>query len=185
MRYRRSDNTLTFSNGVSVGQAEMERGGFGPLAQTIFKFSSDLHNMNLDEKELALLSVVCLLSSGEYRVVTPPLTSSSLSHVLVLRKTCWQRFSADVIRTDYLQRFWHYWLESIQVWLMFILLKKWLENSHTKKNLFQVWHTHTVIVVEKYCWGSMCVLISACKLSLCCFLVSNNTLRWFLSLITL
>lgn len=72
MRYKLSDDTLTFSNGVSVTQAEMERGGFGPLAQTIFKFSTDLHKLSLDEKELALLSVICLLSSGKGRGMVSP-----------------------------------------------------------------------------------------------------------------
>ncbi|XP_067935296.1 retinoic acid receptor alpha-A-like isoform X2 [Watersipora subatra] len=63
MRYQITSNTLTFSNGISVTQSEMERGGLGPLAHAIFKFSSDLQRMNLDEKELSLLSVVCLLAS--------------------------------------------------------------------------------------------------------------------------
>lgn len=68
MKYNMSDGTLTFSNGVSINQTEMERGGFGPLAQTIFKFSASLNQMNLDEQEFALLSVICLLSSGEWMI---------------------------------------------------------------------------------------------------------------------
>ena len=65
MRFNPAENTLTFSNGVSVNKAEMERGGFGNLAQTIFNFSSSLHEMKIDERGYALLSAVCLLASGE------------------------------------------------------------------------------------------------------------------------
>ncbi|KAF6039670.1 RARA [Bugula neritina] len=63
MRYKAAEDMLTFSNGVSISQVEMEKGGFGALAQTIFKFSAALSQMNLDEKEFALLSSICLLSS--------------------------------------------------------------------------------------------------------------------------
>lgn len=65
MRYNIEDDILTFSNGVSVTVHDMEKGGFGPLAQTIFKFSASLHELHLDEKEFALLSAICLLSSGK------------------------------------------------------------------------------------------------------------------------
>lgn len=82
MRYRSLNDTLTFSNGVSVNQMEMERGGFGPLAQPIFKFSIDLHQMGLDDKELALLSVVCLLSSGKLFVCTVLVLLCPLSLVI-------------------------------------------------------------------------------------------------------
>lgn len=65
MRFNLEEETLTFSNGTSVTMLEMEKGGFGPIAPTIFRFSTALHEMELDEKEFALLSVICLLSSGE------------------------------------------------------------------------------------------------------------------------
>lgn len=65
MRYRAHDETLTFSNGVSVNQLEMERGGFGAVAQIIFRFATAIYQMGLDEREYAMISVICLLSSGE------------------------------------------------------------------------------------------------------------------------
>jgi len=74
MRYNIEDDTLAFSNGMNVSRAEMEKGGFGHLAQTIFKFSASLREMDLDEKEFALLSVICLLSSGECVKIEQTLT---------------------------------------------------------------------------------------------------------------
>lgn len=65
MKYESAEGTLTFSNGVSVNKSEMERGGFGPLAHTIFSFSSSLSDMKVDDSQFALLSAVCLLASGE------------------------------------------------------------------------------------------------------------------------
>ena len=60
------DETLTFSNGLTLTKQQLECGGFGTLTEAVLKFLRSLHDMECDDTEFALLSAVCLISGGEW-----------------------------------------------------------------------------------------------------------------------
>ena len=69
MRYNANsdpdEETMTFSNGLTLTRKQLEVGGFGALTETIFRFARSLHQMELDNTEYALLSAICLASGGK------------------------------------------------------------------------------------------------------------------------
>ncbi|ESO98546.1 hypothetical protein LOTGIDRAFT_142734 [Lottia gigantea] len=61
-RYDPDLDSMVFSNKVCINREQLEEGGFGVLAATIFNFAASLKSMSTDETEFAVLSAVCLVS---------------------------------------------------------------------------------------------------------------------------
>nr|ALQ43970.1 retinoic acid receptor [Patella vulgata] len=61
-RYDPDLDSMVFSNKVCINRDQLEKGGFGALAATIFNFAASLKSMSTDETEFAVLSAVCLVS---------------------------------------------------------------------------------------------------------------------------
>nr|6EU9_A Chain A, Retinoic acid receptor [Platynereis dumerilii]6EU9_B Chain B, Retinoic acid receptor [Platynereis dumerilii]6EU9_C Chain C, Retinoic acid receptor [Platynereis dumerilii]6EU9_D Chain D, Retinoic acid receptor [Platynereis dumerilii] len=61
-RYDDKEDTMSFSNGLTLTQQQLEVGGFGTLTPTIFKFARSLVELSVDTAEYAMLSLICLIS---------------------------------------------------------------------------------------------------------------------------
>ncbi|XP_034045990.1 retinoic acid receptor alpha-B-like [Thalassophryne amazonica] len=60
-RYTPDQDTMTFSDGLTLNRTQMHNAGFGPLTDLVFSFASQLLPLQMDDAETGLLSAICLL----------------------------------------------------------------------------------------------------------------------------
>ncbi|KAK7939327.1 hypothetical protein WMY93_002653 [Mugilogobius chulae] len=60
-RYTPDQDTMTFSDGLTLNRTQMHNAGFGPLTDLVFAFASQLLPLEMDDAETGLLSAICLL----------------------------------------------------------------------------------------------------------------------------
>lgn len=64
-RYTPDQDTMTFSDGLTLNRTQMHNAGFGPLTDLVFTFANQLLPIEMDDTETGLLSAICLISGGE------------------------------------------------------------------------------------------------------------------------
>ncbi|TMS15663.1 Retinoic acid receptor alpha-A [Larimichthys crocea] len=69
-RYTPDQDTMTFSDGLTLNRTQMHNAGFGPLTDLVFSFATQLLPLQMDDAETGLLSAICLLCGGAERVIT-------------------------------------------------------------------------------------------------------------------
>ena len=69
---------MTFSDGLTLNRAQMHNCGFGPITETVYEFAKKLLPLNIDETEIALLSALCIICSGECWIANPVLVTYPL-----------------------------------------------------------------------------------------------------------
>ncbi|GLD58482.1 retinoic acid receptor beta-like protein, partial [Lates japonicus] len=67
-RYTPDQDTMTFSDGLTLNRTQMHNAGFGPLTDLVFTFANQLLPIEMDDTETGLLSAICLISGGEQAV---------------------------------------------------------------------------------------------------------------------
>jgi hypothetical protein len=77
-RYTPDQDTMTFSDGLTLNRTQMHNAGFGPLTDLVFAFAQTLLPLEMDDAETGLLSGICLLCGG-----TAPLPGSQPSAALM------------------------------------------------------------------------------------------------------
>ncbi|CAN9505396.1 unnamed protein product [Ophioblennius macclurei] len=60
-RYTPDQDTMTFSDGLTLNRTQMHNAGFGPLTDLVFSFANQLLPLEMDDAETGLLSAICLL----------------------------------------------------------------------------------------------------------------------------
>ncbi|XP_062336911.1 retinoic acid receptor alpha-B-like isoform X2 [Osmerus eperlanus] len=60
-RYTPDQDTMTFSDGLTLNRTQMHNAGFGPLTDLVFAFANQLLPLEMDDAETGLLSGICLL----------------------------------------------------------------------------------------------------------------------------
>ncbi|XP_072299770.1 retinoic acid receptor alpha-B-like [Eucyclogobius newberryi] len=60
-RYTPDQDTMTFSDGLTLNRTQMHNAGFGPLTDLVFSFAGQLLPLEMDDAETGLLSAICLL----------------------------------------------------------------------------------------------------------------------------
>ncbi|KAA0705642.1 Retinoic acid receptor alpha-B [Triplophysa tibetana] len=60
-RYTPDQDTMTFSDGLTLNRTQMHNAGFGPLTELVFAFANQLLPLEMDDAETGLLSGICLL----------------------------------------------------------------------------------------------------------------------------
>ncbi|KAK3505980.1 hypothetical protein QTP70_015514 [Hemibagrus guttatus] len=60
-RYTPDQDTMTFSDGLTLNRTQMHNAGFGPLTDLVFAFADQLLPLEMDDAETGLLSAICLL----------------------------------------------------------------------------------------------------------------------------
>uniref|UniRef100_A0A8B9J872 Retinoic acid receptor, alpha b n=1 Tax=Astyanax mexicanus TaxID=7994 RepID=A0A8B9J872_ASTMX len=60
-RYTPDQDTMTFSDGLTLNRTQMHNAGFGPLTDLVFAFANQLIPLEMDDAETGLLSAICLL----------------------------------------------------------------------------------------------------------------------------
>uniref|UniRef100_A0A3P9MN89 Retinoic acid receptor alpha n=1 Tax=Oryzias latipes TaxID=8090 RepID=A0A3P9MN89_ORYLA len=60
-RYTPEQDTMTFSDGLTLNRTQMHNAGFGPLTDLVFAFANQLLPLEMDDAETGLLSAICLL----------------------------------------------------------------------------------------------------------------------------
>ncbi len=63
-RYTPDQDTMTFSDGLTLTRTQIHNAGFGPLTDQVFTFAGQLLPLQMDETESGLLSAICLVSGG-------------------------------------------------------------------------------------------------------------------------
>lgn len=63
-RYTPEQDTMTFSDGLTLNRTQMHNAGFGPLTDLVFAFANQLIPLEMDDAETGLLSAICLLCGG-------------------------------------------------------------------------------------------------------------------------
>uniref|UniRef100_A0A3B4YVM8 Retinoic acid receptor beta n=1 Tax=Seriola lalandi dorsalis TaxID=1841481 RepID=A0A3B4YVM8_SERLL len=66
-RYTPDQDTMTFSDGLTLNRTQMHNAGFGPLTDLVFTFANQLLPIEMDDTETGLLSAICLISGGGQR----------------------------------------------------------------------------------------------------------------------
>uniref|UniRef100_A0A8C3EZ65 Retinoic acid receptor alpha n=1 Tax=Chrysemys picta bellii TaxID=8478 RepID=A0A8C3EZ65_CHRPI len=64
-RYTPEQDTMTFSDGLTLNRTQMHNAGFGPLTDLVFAFANQLLPLEMDDAETGLLSAICLICGGE------------------------------------------------------------------------------------------------------------------------
>lgn len=64
-RYTPEQDTMTFSDGLTLNRTQMHNAGFGPLTDLVFAFAGQLLPLEMDDTETGLLSAICLICGGE------------------------------------------------------------------------------------------------------------------------
>lgn len=67
-RYTPEQDTMTFSDGLTLNRTQMHNAGFGPLTDLVFAFAGQLLPLEMDDTETGLLSAICLICGGTARV---------------------------------------------------------------------------------------------------------------------
>uniref|UniRef100_A0A8V0XD11 Retinoic acid receptor beta n=1 Tax=Gallus gallus TaxID=9031 RepID=A0A8V0XD11_CHICK len=60
-RYTPEQDTMTFSDGLTLNRTQMHNAGFGPLTDLVFTFANQLLPLEMDDTETGLLSAICLI----------------------------------------------------------------------------------------------------------------------------
>ncbi|XP_013874007.1 retinoic acid receptor gamma-A isoform X1 [Austrofundulus limnaeus] len=60
-RYTPEQDTMTFSDGLTLNRTQMHNAGFGPLTDLVFAFAGQLLPLEMDDTETGLLSAICLI----------------------------------------------------------------------------------------------------------------------------
>uniref|UniRef100_A0A4W5N2I6 Retinoic acid receptor beta n=1 Tax=Hucho hucho TaxID=62062 RepID=A0A4W5N2I6_9TELE len=63
-RYTPDQDTMTFSDGLTLTRTQIHNAGFGPLTDQVFTFADQLLPLEMDDTESGLLSAICLVSGG-------------------------------------------------------------------------------------------------------------------------
>ncbi|KAM6039005.1 retinoic acid receptor gamma isoform 2-T2 [Chlamydotis macqueenii] len=70
-RYTPEQDTMTFSDGLTLNRTQMHNAGFGPLTDLVFAFAGQLLPLQMDDAETGLLSAICLIC-GDGDWCNPP-----------------------------------------------------------------------------------------------------------------
>lgn len=81
-RYTPEQDTMTFSDGLTLNRTQMHNAGFGPLTELVFAFAGQLLPLEMDDTETGLLSAICLICGGK-------VVSSSLQSYISCTSSHW------------------------------------------------------------------------------------------------
>uniref|UniRef100_A0A8C6SRE2 Retinoic acid receptor beta n=1 Tax=Neogobius melanostomus TaxID=47308 RepID=A0A8C6SRE2_9GOBI len=81
-RYTPDQDTMTFSDGLTLTRTQIHNAGFGPLTDQVFTFAGQLLPLEMDETESGLLSAICLVS-GDRQDLEEPLKVEVLQEPLL------------------------------------------------------------------------------------------------------
>ncbi|CAG6013921.1 unnamed protein product [Menidia menidia] len=70
-RYTPDQDTMTFSDGLTLTRTQIHNAGFGPLTDQVFSFAGQLLPLEMDETESGLLSAICLVSGDRQDLEEP------------------------------------------------------------------------------------------------------------------
>ncbi|XP_048025242.1 retinoic acid receptor beta-like [Megalobrama amblycephala] len=70
-RYTPDQDTMTFSDGLTLNRTQMHNAGFGPLTDLVFSFANQLLPIEMDDTETGLLSAICLISGDRQDLEEP------------------------------------------------------------------------------------------------------------------
>ncbi|XP_051948491.1 retinoic acid receptor beta-like isoform X1 [Xyrauchen texanus] len=70
-RYTPDQDTMTFSDGLTLNRTQMHNAGFGPLTDLVFTFANQLLPIEMDDTETGLLSAICLVSGDRQDLEEP------------------------------------------------------------------------------------------------------------------
>lgn len=70
-RYTPEQDTMTFSDGLTLNRTQMHNAGFGPLTDLVFTFANQLLPLEMDDTETGLLSAICLICGGTNYLENP------------------------------------------------------------------------------------------------------------------
>lgn len=70
-RYTPDQDTMTFSDGLTLNRTQMHNAGFGPLTDLVFTFANQLLPIEMDDTETGLLSAICLISGDRQDLEEP------------------------------------------------------------------------------------------------------------------
>ncbi|XP_016103515.1 retinoic acid receptor beta-like [Sinocyclocheilus grahami] len=70
-RYTPDQDTMTFSDGLTLNRTQMHNAGFGPLTDLVFTFAKQLLPIEMDDTETGLLSAICLISGDRQDLEEP------------------------------------------------------------------------------------------------------------------
>ncbi|XP_062845933.1 retinoic acid receptor beta-like isoform X1 [Trichomycterus rosablanca] len=70
-RYTPDQDTMTFSDGLTLNRTQMHNAGFGPLTEMVFTFANQLLPIEMDDTETGLLSAICLISGDRQDLEEP------------------------------------------------------------------------------------------------------------------
>ena len=99
-RYTPEQDTMTFSDGLTLNRTQMHNAGFGPLTDLVFTFAGQLLPLEMDDAETGLLRPLLPLPS-----IFPSLfqrVSSSYQVAKVLGLQFQQQFCQWIFRVDFL-----------------------------------------------------------------------------------
>ncbi|XP_058869093.1 retinoic acid receptor gamma-A-like isoform X2 [Acipenser ruthenus] len=70
-RYTPDQDTMTFSDGLTLNRTQMHNAGFGPLTDLVFAFAGQLLPLEMDDTETGLLSAICLVCGDRMDLEEP------------------------------------------------------------------------------------------------------------------
>ncbi|XP_029534858.1 retinoic acid receptor gamma-A-like isoform X2 [Oncorhynchus nerka] len=70
-RYTPEQDTMTFSDGLTLNRTQMHNAGFGPLTELVFAFAGQLLPLEMDDTETGLLSAICLICGDRMDLEEP------------------------------------------------------------------------------------------------------------------
>ncbi|XP_070220323.1 retinoic acid receptor beta isoform X3 [Bos mutus] len=70
-RYTPEQDTMTFSDGLTLNRTQMHNAGFGPLTDLVFTFAGQLLPLEMDDAETGLLSAICLICGDRQDLEEP------------------------------------------------------------------------------------------------------------------
>ncbi|CAM9337501.1 unnamed protein product [Lampetra fluviatilis] len=70
-RYTPEQDTMTFSDGLTLNRTQMHNAGFGPLTDYVFAFAAQLLPLEMDDAEAGLLSAICLICGDRQDLEDP------------------------------------------------------------------------------------------------------------------
>ncbi|XP_040196613.1 retinoic acid receptor gamma isoform X1 [Rana temporaria] len=70
-RYTPEQDTMTFSDGLTLNRTQMHNAGFGPLTDLVFAFAGQLLPLEMDDTETGLLSAICLICGDRAELEEP------------------------------------------------------------------------------------------------------------------
>ncbi|XP_075880688.1 retinoic acid receptor gamma-A-like isoform X2 [Nelusetta ayraudi] len=70
-RYTPEQDTMTFSDGLTLNRTQMHNAGFGPLTDLVFAFAGQLLPLEMDDTETGLLSAICLICADRMDLEEP------------------------------------------------------------------------------------------------------------------